>query len=76
VNAVLSEIGAAGLPQVVVFNKIDRVEGAAPEIVRDACGKILNIKVSAVTGAGIDGLRDALAEIARDGAPGALAPAA
>ena len=50
-----------------VLNQVDRVPGMAPEVVRDASGKILNIKVSAVTGAGIELLRDALAEAARDG---------
>jgi GTPase len=66
VNGVLAEIGAAQVPQILVYNQIDRVPGLAPEIVRDAHGKILNIKVSASTGAGIEGLRDALAEAARD----------
>jgi GTPase len=66
VNTVLEEIGAAEVPQLVVLNQIDRVPGMAPEIVRDSSGKILNIKVSAFTGAGIDGLRQALAEVARD----------
>jgi GTP-binding protein HflX len=65
VNAVLAEIGAADVPQVIVYNQIDRVPGLEPEIVRDSYGKMLNIKVSAFTGAGIDDLRDALAEIAR-----------
>ena len=65
VNKVLEEIGAAGVPQVLVFNQIDRVPGMEPEIVRDAHGKILNIKVSAFTGAGIDGLREVLAEVSR-----------
>jgi GTP-binding protein HflX len=65
VNAVLAEIGAAEVPQVLVYNQIDRVPGLAPEIVRDPHGKILNIKVSATTGAGIEGLREALAEVAR-----------
>jgi GTPase len=69
VNAVLEEIGAAEVPQVLVYNQIDRVPGLAPEIVRDAHGKILNIKVSASTGAGIEGLREALAETARAASP-------
>ena len=68
VNVVLEEIGAAKVPQVLVFNQIDRVPGLEPEIVRDSHGKILNIKVSAVTGAGIDGLREALADAARTAA--------
>jgi GTPase len=66
VNVVLEEIGAAEVPQILVYNQIDRVPGMAPEIVRDPHGKILNIKVSAFTGAGIEGLREALAEVARD----------
>jgi len=66
VNAVLAEIGAADVPQVVVWNQIDRLPGMHPEVVRDSCGKILNIKVSAATGAGIDGLREVLADAARE----------
>jgi len=66
VNTVLEEIGADGVPQLVVFNQIDRVPGMGPEVVRDSSGNILNIKVSALTGAGIDGLRAVLAETARN----------
>jgi GTP-binding protein HflX len=69
VNIVLEEIGAAEVPQILVYNQIDRVPGLAPEIVRDPHGKILNIKVSASTGAGIEGLREALAETARAASP-------
>jgi GTP-binding protein HflX len=76
VNLVLKEIGASEVPQLLVYNQIDRVPGMEPEIVRDAYGKILNIKVSAFTGAGIESLREALAEAARDAARGALATAA
>jgi GTPase len=66
VDVVLAEIGAAEVPRILVYNQIDRVAGLAPEIVRDAHGKILNIKVSAFTGAGIEGLRGVLAESARN----------
>ena len=48
----------------------------AAEVVRDASGKIINLKVSAFTGEGIDALRDALADIARDASRGSLATAA
>jgi GTP-binding protein HflX len=75
VNAVLAEIGAAEVPQILVLNQIDKVPGMQPEVVRESYGKILNIKVSAFTGAGIDLLREALAEAARDAASG-LATAA
>ena len=76
VNKVLAEIGADTVPQLLVLNQIDRVPGMAPEVVRDSSGKILNIKVSAVTGAGLDLLREVLAEIARDASRGPLATAA
>lgn len=76
VNEVLAEIGAADIPQVIVLNQIDRVPGLEPEVVRDAYGKILNIKVSAFTGAGIEALREVLAEAAREPGRGSLATAA
>ena len=76
VNVVLAEIGAADIPQVLVWNKIDRIEGAKAEVVRDPCGKILKIKASAVSGAGIEAIRAALAEVAKANDPRALAPAA
>ncbi len=76
VNTVLAEIGAADLPQILVWNQIDRVPGLVPETVRDAYGKILNIKASAATGAGVDRIRDALAEAAREAAQKSLATAA
>jgi len=76
VNEVLAEIGAADVPQLVVLNQIDRVPGLEPEVVRDSCGKILNIKVSAFTGVGVDALRDVLADAARDASRGSLATAA
>src|SRR5690606_19763023 len=66
VNRVLEEIGADQVPQLVVLNQVDRVPGLAPEVVRDSSGKILNIKVSAITGAGLAELREVLAEIARE----------
>jgi GTPase len=65
VNKVLAEIGAADVAQLMVYNQIDKVPAMQPGIVR-AHGKILNIKVSAFTGAGIDGLREVLAEAARE----------
>ena len=76
VNAVLGEIGALDVPQILVWNKIDQVPGATPEVIRDACGKILNIKASAVTGAGIEAIRDALVEVAREGEARPVASAA
>jgi GTP-binding protein HflX len=61
VQAVLAEIGAAGVPQVRVLNKID-LAGLSPGVERDGCGTISTVRVSALTGAGCDDLVSALAE--------------
>lgn len=64
VNSVLEEIGAAAVPQILVWNKID-VTGVESGIERDAYGKLSRVRVSAKTGAGLDLLRLALAETAQ-----------
>ena len=64
VNAVLSEIGADHVPQVLVWNKID-LAGLPPAIERDEYDKICRVFVSAHTGEGVDLLRQAIAEFAR-----------
>ncbi|MDR2241038.1 MAG: GTPase HflX [Zoogloeaceae bacterium] len=64
VNGVLDEIGAAQVPQIVVWNKIDATSAEAA-VERDAYGKIIRVRVSARTGAGLDLLRQALAEVAQ-----------
>ncbi len=61
VNKVLGEIGAADIPQVLVFNKID-LQDIPPSVQRDDYGKIARVFLSAGSGAGLDGLRLALAE--------------
>ncbi len=61
VNKVLQEIGAQHIPQVLVFNKID-LQSLPAGVQRDDYGRIARIHLSAKTGAGLDGLRTALAE--------------
>ena len=61
VNRVLTEIGAADVPMILVYNKID-VAGFAPEFQRDPCGSIERLMLSARTGAGLDTLHRALSE--------------
>lgn len=61
VDKVLAEIGAADIPQVLVFNKID-LQDIPPSVQRDDYGKISRIFLSAKNGAGVDGLRLALEE--------------
>ncbi len=63
VNKVLVEIGASAIPQVLAWNKIDR-NGARPGIDRDEYAKIRRVRLSAKTGDGVDGLRQALIEAA------------
>ena len=62
VNKVLVEIGAASVPQVVVFNKID-LSGIAPGVERDEYGRITHVFLSAQSGAGMEGLQLALMEV-------------
>jgi len=62
VGKVLAEIGAADVPHILVFNKLDQTD-VTPEIVRDEYGKLQAVRVSARSGAGLDLLRGALVEI-------------
>jgi len=64
VNQVLAEIGAAEVAQILVWNKIDLTRAVAA-VERGDCGTIRRIFLSARTGEGLDLLRDALAEVAR-----------
>jgi GTP-binding protein HflX len=68
VNAVLAEIGADAIPQVIVANKIDRVEDAPlASMMRDADGKIRELRVAALHRIGLDLVRDAIREAALAG---------
>jgi GTP-binding protein HflX len=59
VNLVLAEIGADRIPQILVYNKIDRV-GLLPSVEYDDCATIRRVALSAQSGLGLDRLRDAL----------------
>ena len=61
VNLVLAEIGADTIPQVIVHNKIDRLEGAPlGAVLRDGSGKIRECRVSALQAIGIAHLRETI----------------
>ena len=62
-NKVLAEIGADAIPQVRVWNKVD-LSLLEPGVERDEYGRISRVLVSAHTGAGLAGLRGAIAEAA------------
>lgn len=64
VNEVLAEIGAADVPQILVWNKIDLTHASAA-VERDDCDKIRRVLLSARTGEGLDLIRAALAEVAQ-----------
>jgi GTP-binding protein HflX len=69
VDKVLAEIPAGDAPRLLVWNKIDAVgEGneISPGVERDQYGRISRVFVSARTGAGLDRLREAIAEFARE----------
>jgi GTP-binding protein HflX len=61
VNRVLAEIDAAGIPQILVFNKID-LTGDEARIERDDAGNVVRLWLSAQTGAGVELLHAALIE--------------
>jgi GTP-binding protein HflX len=62
VQELVASIGAGAIPQLRVFNKIDRL-GRQPELLRDASGRPSAVWLSASSGAGVGLLRDALQEI-------------
>jgi GTP-binding protein HflX len=60
VDTVLAEIGAGEIPQILVFNKIDRIEGAQPRHDQPHTERE-KLWLSARTGAGVDALRTVIA---------------
>ncbi|MCW5606201.1 MAG: GTPase HflX [Burkholderiales bacterium] len=61
VSAVLQEIGADAIPQILVFNKTDLTR-LPVRAERDEYGRIARVWISATTGEGLDLLREALEE--------------
>lgn len=75
VNAVLKEIGADHIPQILVWNKIDAA-GLEPALERDEYDKIRRVFISAQTGSGVDLLRGAISEYASAAQPSSTLPQA
>ncbi|WP_157265215.1 GTPase HflX [Azohydromonas aeria] len=70
VDRVLAEIGAAGIPQLLVYNKVDALpESQQPRQAVDALERVPGVRtprvfVSALQGQGLDALRDLIAQAA------------
>ncbi len=63
VNLVLAEIGAMSIPQVIVLNKIDRLDDIpVAALLRNEDGKIAELRLSALAGIGIDLVRESIKE--------------
>ncbi len=72
VERVLAEIGAQDIPQVLVFNKLDRLEPSrrpregVDEVEREGGVRTPRVFVSALDGTGLDALRQTMALIAAE----------
>ncbi|PLX61292.1 ribosome rescue GTPase HflX [Sedimenticola selenatireducens] len=62
VNDVLKQIGADKIPQIEIYNKIDLTETETPRIERGEDGLVKRIWLSALSGQGLELLKQALAE--------------
>ena len=67
VESVLTEIDADQVPRLEVVNKIDRVSGYEPRLLRNDAGLPVRVWVSAKTGAGLDLLLTAMTELLAGG---------
>jgi GTP-binding protein HflX len=63
VNNVLEQVDALETPQLMVYNKVDLLEGQNPRIERDDAGNIIRVWLSAINNQGLDLLAEAIAEI-------------
>ncbi len=63
VEAVLEEIGAGESPRLEIYNKIDRLAHGNPRIDRDEAGRPQRVWVSAHSGAGLELIGVAVAEL-------------
>lgn len=68
VNTVLEEIGAHEVPQLIVYNKIDLLpDNKRPAgILRDTQGRAVAVNISVTVSLGLDALREAMIERARE----------
>jgi GTP-binding protein HflX len=62
VNQVLQQIGAADIPQIEVYNKIDLMDGEEPRLEYAEDGRVRRVWLSALDGGGVELLLEALAQ--------------
>jgi len=62
VDAVLQEVGAADVPQVLVYNKIDLLKSQPPEVMTDVYTDQNSVWVSALQDLGMDELKKVIAK--------------
>ncbi len=62
VNSVLRQIGAADIPQIEVYNKIDLMQGEGPRLEYNEDGSVRRVWMSALDGSGVELLLEALAQ--------------
>ena len=63
VNSVLEQVDALETPQLLVYNKVDLLEGQKPRVETDDSGKVLRVWLSAAHDEGMDLLRQTIADI-------------
>ena len=66
VNAILGEIGASEVPQLLVLNKSDIQGVTGPLVRRDAAGKPHSVQVSSLSGVGLPELLSCIDELISD----------
>ena len=62
VDSVLKQVGAEQTPQLLVYNKVDLLEGQQARIERDENGKVVSVWLSAMGNTGLELLLEAIAE--------------
>ena len=63
VEDVLEEIGADEVPTLLVYNKLDLIDGGEPRVDRDENGKPIRVWLSAMTGQGSELLFESISEL-------------
>ncbi len=66
VNSVLKDIGADKIPQLMVYNKVDRLESVAPHVDKNAEGEVAAVWLSAMMKDGVNLLLESLSTLCHE----------